>query len=98
MDQWLCMPGALIWPPLTGEEHVEQMMQAHKRRKKCPLYVVRNGPPSDNIVDAMSKEVAYLANFLHILPHFWLHYFYVHPNTFLCFWTGQFYRTSIHGR
>lgn len=65
MDQWLCMPGALIWLPLTGEEHVEQMMQAHKRRKKCPLYVVRNGPPSDNIVDAMSKEGQFYRTSIH---------------------------------
>lgn len=65
MDQLLCMPGALIWPPLTGEEHVEQMMQAHKRRKKCDLYVARNGPPSDNIDDGMSEEGQFYRKSIH---------------------------------
>jgi hypothetical protein len=58
---------------IEGPEHVEQMMQALKGRKKCDMYIVRNGPPSidsygyHGYYGMAEEEVAYVEKFLHIL-------------------------------
>ena len=62
-DLYYLQPGCV--PPdgmvlISGREDVEQMMQAHEGMKKCDLYIIRNGSPSDYNDDGTSDEVAYL--------------------------------------
>lgn len=58
-DLYYLEPGCI--PPdgmvlMSGPEHVEQMMQAHKGKKKCQLYIIRNGSWSDDCDDGMNEE------------------------------------------
>ncbi|KAM0840599.1 hypothetical protein ACQ4PT_059555 [Festuca glaucescens] len=60
-DLYYIEPGCV--PPngmvlIESPEHVEQMIQALKGRKKCDLYIIRNGPPSIDSYgyDGMAEE------------------------------------------